>query len=338
MRVWFNRTFSSVYTAVKLIREADTAGRFTLIYSNPSRRTPAAGLAHEFHYEPTKMAPEAYVEWCLAFCREQRIDIFIPGREATVLAAYQERFLEAGTRLLNTASPSRLQLIHDKAGFYAETRLPQAPVAEFRRFDSLEEFDAAWAELRPRHARLCLKPSNSIYGLGFALIDEARSSAALLLAGIQYSIGYDDLRRGLAELGSFRTMLLMEFLGGDEFSVDCVGDHGRLVSAVVRRKSGGGGGQRINQRADILAATARLCEVHGLNGIFNVQFREGNGVPRLLEINPRMSGGIGMACVAGPNLPYIALRGFADGFEGVPVAPVRDGMRVGELSQAVELA
>ena len=36
--------------------------------------------------------------------------------------------------------------------------------------------------------------------------------------------------------------------------------------------------------------------------------------------------------------PYIALRGFADGFDKVEVAPVRNGIRVGELSRAVELA
>jgi biotin carboxylase len=343
MRVWFNRTFSSVYTAIGLIREADIAGRFTLIYSNPSRRTPAARLAHEFHSEPTKLAPEAYVDWCLAFCREHRIDIFIPGREATVLAAHQERFATAGTRLLNTASPARLQLIHDKAGFYAETQLPQAPVAEFRRFETLAGFDAAWAELRPRHAQLCLKPSSSIYGLGFAVIDEQRSSAALLLAGIQYHIGYDDLRRGLAELGSFRTMLLMEFLDGPEYSVDCVGDNGRLVTAVVRRKlPQAGSGQLIDMRPDILEATAKLAADYGLNGMFNVQFREGGAAdarqPRLLEINPRMSGGIGMACAAGPNLPWIALKGFADGFHTVDVPEVRNGMRVAEVSEAVELA
>jgi hypothetical protein len=61
-------------------------------------------------------------------------------------------------------------------------------------------------------------------------------------------------------------------------------------------------------------------------------------VPRLLEINPRMSGGIGMACVAGPNLPYIALRGFADGFDNLEITPVRNGIRVTELARAVELA
>ncbi len=338
MRVWYNRTFSSVYAAIRLIRAADSAGRFTIIHSNANRHTPAARLAHEFHGEPTGLEPAAYVDWCLEFCRKQRIDIFVPGREATLLSAHHDRFLDAGTRVLSAATPQKLQLIHDKAGFYAETQLPQAPVAEFRRFENLAGFDAAWAELRPRHAKLCIKPSRGIYGIGFAIVDEERSAAALLLGGVEYHIGYQDLRRGLGEMGDFRTMLLMEFLEGHEYSVDCVGDQGRLVTAVARRKlPQAGSGQLIDMRPEIIEATAKLAADYGLNGIFNVQFREAAGKPRLLEINPRMSGGIGMACAAGPNLPWIALKGFADGFDTVEVPGVANGMRVAEIAEAVEL-
>jgi carbamoylphosphate synthase large subunit len=86
-----------------------------------------------------------------------------------------------------------------------------------------------------------------------------------------------------------------------------------------------------------LDASAKLALDFGLNGCFNVQFREGGDALRLLEINPRMSGGIGMACVAGPNLPYIALAGFADGYHTVQVPPVRDGIRVAELTSSTEL-
>ena len=64
---------------------------------------------------------------------------------------------------------------------------------------------------------------------------------------------------------------------------------------------------------------------------------EGAGRLRLLEINPRMSGGIGMACVAGPALPYLALCGFVDGYAGVSVPAVRAGIRVAELAHAIEL-
>ena len=339
MRVWYNRTFSSVYAAIKLIREADTEGRYTIVHSNPNRHAPAARLAHEFHLEPTGLKGDAYIDWCLAFCRDHKIDVFVPGREATTLAAEHARFADVGTRVLSAAPPAQLKRIHDKADFYAATVLPDAPVAAFRPFENIEQFDAAYAELRPHHAKLCVKPAHGIYGLGFAIVDEERSSAALLLAGVEYHIGYQDLRRGLGELGTFKTMLLMEFLDGPEYSVDCVGDAGRLVAAVVRRKlPQAGSGQLIDMRQDILDATARLCADYGLNGVFNAQFREGGGRPRLLEINPRMSGGIGMACLAGPNLPYIALRGFADGYQGLEIPAPRHGMRVAELSIATELA
>lgn len=339
MRVWYNRTFSSVNAAIKLIREADTEGRFTIVHSNANRHAPAARLAHEFHVEPTGLKGDAYVDWCLAFCRDHRIDVFVPGREATTLAAEHARFADVGTRMLSAAPPAQLKRIHDKADFYAATVLPDAPVAAFRPFENLEQFDAAYAELRPQHAKLCIKPAHGIYGLGFAIVDEERSSAALLMKGVEYHIGYQDLRRGLADMDTFPTMLLMEFLDGPEYSVDCVGDHGRLVSAVVRRKlPQAGSGQLIDMRQDILDATARLCADYELNGVFNAQFREGGGRPRLLEINPRMSGGIGMACLAGPNLPYIALRGFADGYDGLDIPAPRHGMRVAEVSVATELA
>ena len=339
MRVWYNRTFSSVYAAIKLIREADSEGRYTIVHSNPNRHAPAARLAHEFHLEPTGLKGDAYIDWCLGFCREHRIDVFVPGREATTLAAEHARFADVGTRVLSAAPPAQLKRIHDKADFYAATVLPDAPVAAFRPFETLEQFDAAYAELRPQFKKLCVKPAHGIYGLGFAIVDEERSSAALLIKGVEYHIGYQDLRRGLAEMDTFPTMLLMEFLDGPEYSVDCVGDHGRLVSAVVRRKlPQAGGGQLIDMRQDILDATARLCADYQLNGVFNAQFREGGGRPRLLEINPRMSGGIGMACLAGPNLPYIALRGFADGYDGLEIPAPRHGMRVAEISVATELA
>ena len=339
MRVWYNRTFSSVNAAIKLIREADTEGRFTIIHSNANRHAPAARLAHEFHVEPTGLKGDAYVDWCLAFCRDQKIDIFVPGREATLLAAEHARFADVKTRVLSAAPPAQLKRIHDKADFYAATVLPDAPVAAFRPFETLEQFDAAYAELRPHHAKLCVKPAHGIYGLGFAIVDEERSSAALLMKGVEYHIGYQDLRRGLADMDTFPTMLLMEFLDGPEYSVDCVGDHGRLAAAVVRRKlPQSGSGQLIDMRQDILDATARLCADYQLNGVFNAQFREGGGRPRLLEINPRMSGGIGMACLAGPNLPYIALRGFAEGYDGLEIPAPRHGMRVAEISVATELA
>jgi phosphoribosylamine-glycine ligase len=139
MRVWFNRTFSSVHTAIKLIREDDTTGRFHLIHSNANPHSPAAGVAHAFFVEPTGMDDSAYIDWCLAFCRERRVDIFIPGKGATLLAGEHERFAAHGIRIQSVASSAALATIHDKARFYAETGVTTTPVPEFASFETLAQ-------------------------------------------------------------------------------------------------------------------------------------------------------------------------------------------------------
>ena len=337
MRVWFNRTFSSVYTAMRLIREADRERRYHLIYTSTSP-VPAGQAAHQFELEPTGLKGEDYVAWCLAFCRQHDVGIFVPGKEARLISAARQRFIDAGTRVLAVAQAEALQLLHDKARFYASVECAAAPPPHSIPVNSVAQFDAAYAELRALYPKLCIKPSESVYGLGFSMIDEQRSCAELLLAGAQYTIGLADLRGGLAQLPQFRTMLVMEYLEGHEYSVDCVGNDGRLVCAVPRKKPlSAGVGQTIALHPEILQACADLAQAYGLNGVFNVQFRETGGVVRLLEINPRMSGGIGMACMAGPNLPYIALAGFDRGFEDIEIPAIREGMRVAEVSSAVEV-
>ncbi len=348
LRIWFNKTFSSVANALELIRRDDSAQRYHILASNTHPHALVAQAAHQYLQEPTKLTGTAYLDWCLHTCREQRIDIFLPGKEAALISAERERFAAQGTRVLAVAKPEVLHLLHDKAAFYQQVVLPQAPPPEFVAVENIEQFEQAWQHLRARHERLCLKPASSVYGLGFAMIDETRDSAQLLLSGAQYQIGYADLRRGLAAQPSFRTMLLMQYLAGWEYSVDCVADHGKLICAVARQKSPHAGhGQLIYQRPDIIEACAALCEQYQLNGNLNVQFREshahkdGESAPdnrlQLLEINPRMSGGIGMACLAGPNLPYLALAGFDEGYDKLEIPAIADGIRVGEWARATRL-
>ncbi|MFT5589227.1 MAG: hypothetical protein ACI9ZF_001401 [Bradyrhizobium sp.] len=338
MRVWFNRTFSSVHAALRLIREADAAGEFHLIYSNTNAQALAGQAAHQFNVEPTGLDDEAYADWCLDFCMTQRVEVFWPGRAAGLLSSQHSRFADIGTRIVSVATTPMLDLLHDKARFYATVDLPDAPPAQSLEFRDIAGFDAAFARLRPLHPTLCVKPSTSVYGLGFSILDEARNTAQLLMEGLPYRVSLAEFRAGLAAQGECRPMLLMEYLDGQEYSVDCIADHGALKCAIPRRKPvSSGSGQLIDLRADVLAASAKLTSDYGLNAVFNVQFREQEGALRILEINPRMSGGIGMACVAGPNLPYLALRGFIYGYDQVVIPAVRDGIRVGEVACAVEL-
>lgn len=338
MRVWFNKTFSSVHAALRLIRDADTEGRYELVASSPNPHALVQLPAQQFFIEPAKVTGAEYIDWCEKFCVEQGIDIFIPGKAAALLSAMHERFAKAGTRIMSCASSDNLDIIHDKGRFYDLVRCAAAPAPACVSCTTPDEFDSAYAQLQERHTELCIKPSVSVYGIGFRRIREDRSAFALFSGGHDYQIDLISLRAMLATQASFPTLLVMEYLGGHEFSVDCIADQGTLKCAVARRKPLSiGGGQIIDTRDDIQAACRDVVSQFGLNGYANIQFREGEQGLRILEVNPRMSGGIAMACLAGPNLPYLGLAGFDRGYDTVQVPPTTEGLRVAEYNQAAVL-
>ena len=339
MRVWFNRTFSSVYDAIDLIRRADVAQRFHIIQTGSDRCVATDNVAHEFHAEPKGLNGSAYVDWCLDFCTRHRVDVLVPGREATALIRAETAFGAVGTRILACTSATHLEIIHHKARFYDSVQHASAPPPPFRPFATIGEFDAAYEQLRSRYADLCIKPVYSVYGQGFAIVDEKRNGAELLFAGSVDRVALDQLRDGIARLGHCKSMLLMQYLDGHEWSVDAVAEHGRLVCAVPRKKfTYSRAGQLIDMRQDVLEATAEFATMFALNGTFNVQYKECQSRLHVLEVNPRMSGGIALACLAGPNLPYIALTGFVDGYDAVQVPEVRVGIRVAHVPVAMELS
>lgn len=60
---------------------------------------------------------------------------------------------------------------------------------------------------------------------------------------------------------------------------------------------------------DILEMTDAVMNHVSLRYPCNIQFKMKDGVPYLLEINTRMSGGLQMGCLAaGVNIPNIALN------------------------------
>lgn len=337
-RIWFNKTFSSIHNALRLIREMDQHGRYQVICSNPNVHAIAGLSADQFFVEPSSLSSDEYREWCISFAMDNDVRIFVPGKEASVMIGHEKRFEKFGTRILGAAIPRVLDVLHDKARFYAAVASHVAPPAEWRSVETIEEFDDAYAELSASESGLCIKPSVSVYGIGFRRIRTNRSSFQIMMEGSDYQIPYQDLRMMLSKAGRFPKMLLMEYLDGHEYSVDCLCDNGRLVCAVPRKKPmRSGEGQLIDCRDDVVHACREISSQFCLNGFINIQFREGRSGLCVLEVNPRMSGGIGMACLAGVNLPYFGIAGFDIGYEEISIPPIRDGLRVGELNIPVIL-
>ncbi|NOT13493.1 MAG: ATP-grasp domain-containing protein [Methylococcaceae bacterium] len=336
MRIWFNRTFSTISAVFRNLRLSPSAGEDCIICTHNHATASAFLAADESYLEPADLIGFAYLEWCLAFCLQNNIHLFWPGKEATLISKNQSLFEANGVDVMSVADYATLTLLHNKAHFYTQLPSEVAKTMDFIAVNHCADFDKAVSHLSTKHAKLCVKPAVSVYGLGFRILDTQRASIIQLLKGIEYQIPLNELRQGMNNCPEFDTLLVMEHLGGHEWSVDCAGKQGELLCAVQRKKSlVAGHGQTIDNNSIISGMVERLTAHYRLNGLFNIQFKEGVDGPRLLEINPRPSGGFGMACLSGANLAQIALHGYKGETFEHPL--IQYGLKVTEINTPVAL-
>ncbi len=308
LKIWFNKSFSVTHNLLDLIRQDDIGNHLQLLASHSVDTAMARLTADDWFVEP-ELSGQDYVDWCLQFCVEQRVTLFVPGKAAINIARRLDEFLDIGTRVLLCADTDTLVLLDNKAAFSAAVDQEQTPTAETIEVQNLAEFEAGYAALKQRHSTLCLKPSISVFGLGFRILDETHDALEHVLAGQEQMLNIHELTRAMQGKPDFKpSLILMEFLAGEEWSVDCVAEHGELIYAIQRRKSNVlSTPQYIDNHPDIARMTHALTRQFALNGLFNIQFRMGEHGIRVLEINARPSGGSPVACAAGINLPFEAI-------------------------------
>jgi len=296
--VWFNKYLSNTWEVLALLKEARASGDIRVLCTHPRDGYPGRHHADAFECEPDGLGEEAYVAYCLDVARRHGVRLFLPGRKVLPVVRAAGRFAALGTTVLAAGDAATLALVNDKGKAYAALTKGEALVPDHAVVRDVAGFDDAWDRLHARHDRLCYKPAVSIFGLGFRIIAEGGPT------GDPVHIGREGARRDVE--ARRRSVLLMQYLPGPERSVDCLARDGELVRCVVRRKEEGG--QVIEDNPEITAAVRRLTARLRLTNLFNVQFRDADGRSYLLEINPRMSGGLPFACRSGVVLPYWALR------------------------------
>lgn len=324
-RVWFNHASSSVHAVIRGLRDASGIGAFVML-SNASRDFGAKIDCDLFEREPHGLDPARYIEWCADFCRRHGVDVFIPSRRRDLIADHRLVFESVGVRLVLAGDGPTLRLLEDKARFVRE--LPTDVSAPWTRaVTDVGAFRSAIAEVRATGRVPCFKPARSIFGLGFHRIDDRMTPLRRLLASEPVRISELEAVAILATAPVFPDLLVMEYLDGAEFSVDVAAKDGQAIAQVVRRKpfSGnvsfesesatrfvsGGRSQVIAREPEIERMVTSLVGHFHLGGICNVQFRTAATVPerpKVLEINGRMSGGLGYAALAGVDLVRIAIE------------------------------
>ena len=331
-RIWFNVGLSNVRDAVEMIRKA-AMGRVSLVASHSDPVSPVLAAADQAFLEPTFDVSDAsgevaYLAYCVEICATSKIDLFVPQRHRRILADHAAAFAVVGTRLAIPAGRETLDLLHDKAAFHDAARAAGLPMPRTHVATTVAEFDAGVADLKAAGLQGCVKPAKGVYGMGYwRLVAEQTLFAALMNPDARV-ISPADMRRALAGAVDPAPLLVLEYLEGPEWSLDCVCENGSLIAGVGRRKMGRA--QRLETTGPIFDIARRAIARFGLSGLINVQFKAAVDPRdiRLLEINSRMSGGCAQTALSGVNLPWLSVAiplGLIDAAD-IPVAT--DGVLV----------
>jgi carbamoyl-phosphate synthase large subunit len=290
----------------------DPAVHITVADANPG----AVGryLNNDFETIPLANDP-AFIDSVLAICRKKNIHVVLPlvTKELIPLSKHTMEFELAGAKLLISPTAS-LEVANNKSSLYEFLQWRTIPVPAFRIVETIDQFKEAVEELGYPQLPVCFKPSVANGSRGFRILSGQINELDLLFNHKPTStyIGFQEAVRILSS-GPFPQLLVSEYLPGEEYSVDCLVDHGKPMLVVPRcRKRMINGisveGEFIKEE-NIIVYCSRIIQELQLHGNIGIQVkRSAGGNFLILEINPRVQGTISAALGAGVNLPLLAIQ------------------------------
>ena len=303
-RIWLNHWFSTAYSIIGLIKENEPD--FRIIGSNQKELSPIKAVCNEWYIEPALKGKE-YVDFCLEFCKKHSIDVFLPHREMLAISEYKSEFAKAGVKVM-AEDFEVMSLLNDKDKAYrafGEANIGIVP--EYYAVTTPQQFSEAYKTLSEKYEQICFKFIRDEGGKSYRLIDNQPKGYESLFKKQTTHISFEDAMKALSEREEFSPVMIMPYLPDEEISVDCLKTASGLIA--VPRVKVPSRIESIHYDSYILDTCEKLVEKFALEMPCNIQFKYLKGVPYLLEINTRMSGGVQMSCLAsGINIPNIAVN------------------------------
>ncbi|HHX6290485.1 ATP-grasp domain-containing protein (plasmid) [Pseudomonas nitroreducens] len=330
--IWFLEGQSSQREVITGAREA-LPPEVKVFASHRGDRPEITGNADVSLTEPKDN--QERIDWVLDVAITNGIKVILAGRVGSVFEAQRHRFEAEGLDLVTGGvSMETFILVDDKSRFTAEAQRAGLACVPAITANNAQELIEAYKQLR-KQGEVCVKPAVGIYGQGFWRFKEGADPFRCFANPDSREINFETYLEAYSSGTERAPLLVMPYFAGSECSIDMVCEAGRPVAYVGRRKQGL---HQTFERDTPAVELALAAAAHfKCDGLINVQTKDDdNGVPHLLEINPRYSGGIGYTRHTGINLPGI----FATRRLGLPEpdATWRPNVRVKAVTIAVPVS
>lgn len=267
-------------------------------------------------YQVPRGDDPGYTDALLDICRKENVDILLPimSVELNALAGSRARFEAEGT-IISVSASEALTIANNKRRLFDYMKRNGLPCAEYQAVHSKEEVVRAARELGYPKKRVCIKAEEGSGSRGFRILDGSSSRFMSFLheKPTSGSMHLEEFLDILEEAEEFPTLIVMEYLPGEEYSVDLLADKGRVLYAGCRRSLRMENSIMLEAEVVDNETVLDLCrlvtEKLELDGNIGFDIRErSDGTPFIMECNPRITAGIPFFALAGLNLPYLCIK------------------------------
>ncbi|MBR3376580.1 MAG: ATP-grasp domain-containing protein [Mogibacterium sp.] len=298
---------------LKCLKKAEKAIR--LVGCDADANAPSRNEFDAFYKIPFANSNK-FTSTLLDICIKEKVDIVIPvvTRELETLSQNKERFDEIGV-ILAVMPYEKLQITNNKGLLLDFMRDNGLPTAEYYIANNVEELENAFEKIGYRDHGAVVKPVIGNGSRGVRIIDVNKSAFESFFNEKPNGLfsTKNEIINALQGHSFPCSIMIMQFLPGAEYSVDIVADEGRILAAVCRVglevASSNQTRSMVIDRPDVINQCAEVVKKLELSGNIGFDLKEDiSGNVFILEINPRLTGGIVTCLAAGANMPWLGIE------------------------------
>jgi len=275
----------------------------------------AAALVDKFYQLPMGDDP-SYFDKLFSIVKKEKANVILPlnTKELLNLSSHISDFERIGVKI-SISSLESLEIANNKYNLIRICEKIGIPYPKTILVENFSEFQKAVLKMGYPKKSVCVKLPASNGSRGFRVIDDSKDQLDLFLhkKPTQEVISLEHISSILEKANPFPPLMVMEYLPGEEYTVDILANKGKAMVVIPRIR------EEIKMGVSFIATTVKeekiiqysalIVKELGLHGIVGLQFKKAeNGKFKILESNPRLQGTNIISVASGVNLPYLCAK------------------------------
>ena len=270
----------------------------------------------EMVYKVPEAEDDSFIQAIKEICKKERIDVIVPlvTRELVKFAKHKREFEEIGTKV-NVIDYESMIISNDKGNLLTFLKDNDMDVPKFYIAKSVSEIEKYAILLGYPKKDVCIKRTIGNGSRAIRILSEKTSRYEKFFNEKPNSMitTLEDIKKILSERDEIPTMMVMESIPGVEWGVDLLAKNGEVSNILCRKTT-------IVQHSIPLECITRknayienyckkVAKLLNITGNIGFDFKEDEeGIPKLLEINPRLAATVAINNAAGINFPWLGVK------------------------------